>query len=101
MCSEKLVVWGREVTKNFSGRIKRSKEILKRVRGGRDDQYTMQYKEAKKQLASIFNQREIFWRQQSKQFWTQAGDQNNQYFHKFSSKRRRNNQILKLKDEEG
>lgn len=59
-CSEKLAVWGNEVTGNFNGRIQKCKERLKRFRGGRDAYSIMQFKEAKKQLTSVFNQREIF-----------------------------------------
>lgn len=100
-CSERLAVWGREVTGNFSGRIRKCKENLKRFRGGRDVQSIAQYKEAKQRLSHIYNQREVFWRQRSKQLWLQAGDSNSKYFHQAASKRRRNNQIEKLKNEEG
>lgn len=94
-------MWGREITVNFGGRIKKCKELLKQFRGGRVAYSINQYMEAKKQLGLIYNQREIFWRQRSKQLWLQAGDQNSKYFHQFASKRRRNNQIHRLKDEEG
>lgn len=97
-CSDRLSVWGKEITGNFSRRIKECKESLKQHRRGSDRESVERYDAAKKQLASILNQREIFWRQRSKQLWLQAGDQNSRFFHKSASNRRRNNQIHKLKD---
>ena len=43
----------------------------------------------------------MFWRQRSKQLWLQSGDKNTKFFHASASTRRRNNQINRLKDEEG
>ncbi|XP_074346913.1 uncharacterized protein LOC141685724 [Apium graveolens] len=99
--SQSLSLWGKEITGNFSGRIRECKAILKQYRGGRDDNSKEKFKAAKTELTKIFSQREIFWRQRSKQMWLQAGDQNSKYFHSFASNRRRNNQIDKLKNEDG
>lgn len=49
----------------------------------------------------VLNQREIFWRQRSKQLWLSAGDQNSKFFHSYASNRRRNNQFYKLKNDQG
>lgn len=43
----------------------------------------------------------MFWRQRAKQLWLQAGDKNSKYFHTVASKRRRNNQIHKLLNDDG
>lgn len=55
----------------------------------------------KQQLHLILDQKEIFWRQRSKQLWLQSGDKNTKYFHSSCSSRRRANRIQKLKDESG
>lgn len=68
---------------------------------GRDEFSKAQYREAKEELTKILNQREIFWRQRSKQLWLQAGDRNSKFFHTYASHRRRNNQINKLKNDDG
>lgn len=47
-CSEKLAVWGKEITGNFSGRIKACKEELARYKAGRDDLSVEGYENAKK-----------------------------------------------------
>ncbi|XP_074378269.1 uncharacterized protein LOC141719789 [Apium graveolens] len=100
-CSNKLATWGKEITGNFDGRIKECKAELKRYRNGRDIVSKEKYDEARTKLDSIFNQREIFWRQRSKQLWLQAGDKNSKYFHKTASARRRNNHIQKIQDGNG
>ncbi|XP_074337163.1 uncharacterized protein LOC141674333 [Apium graveolens] len=99
-CSKKLAIWGREVTGNFSGRIKSCKVAMQQYRGGRDVDSKEKYREARNKLTKILSQTEVFWRQRSKQLWLQAGDQNSKFFHMYASNRRRNNQINKLKNEE-
>ncbi|XP_074347588.1 uncharacterized protein LOC141686452 [Apium graveolens] len=71
------------------------------LRRKRDDLSIKEYKEVKHQLFLILDQKEILWRQRSKQFWLNAGDKNTKYFHATCNKRRRLNQIVKLKDESG
>lgn len=100
-CSNSLAIWGKEITGSFGKRIKSCKAEMKQVRGGRDEDSKLRYRKAKNEFIKILNQREIFWRQRSKQLWLQAGDQNSKYFHSFASNRRRNNQIHKLKNEDG
>lgn len=52
-------------------------------------------------LIRILEQREIFWRQRSKQLWLQSGDKNIRYFHVSATVRRNMNQIFRLKNGEG
>lgn len=59
-CGEKLLVWGKELTNNFSGCIKDCKKELKRLRNKRDILAQERYKEERKKLALILSQREIF-----------------------------------------
>lgn len=60
-----------------------------------------EYKNAKQQLHLILDQKEVFWRQRSKQLWLQAGEKNIKFFHAAYNSRRRANRIQRLKDEEG
>uniref|UniRef100_A0A803QCK5 Reverse transcriptase domain-containing protein n=1 Tax=Cannabis sativa TaxID=3483 RepID=A0A803QCK5_CANSA len=46
-------------------------------------------------------EREIFWKQRSKQLWLREGDSNSKYFHASTTARRRRNSIQKLKDSAG
>ncbi|XP_074336024.1 uncharacterized protein LOC141673190 [Apium graveolens] len=60
MCSQNLAIWGKEITGNFSGKIKACKAEMKQFRGRRDDMSMKRYREAKMELTKILHQREIF-----------------------------------------
>lgn len=60
----------------------------------------VEYDKAKKQLHLVLDQKEIFWRQRSKQLWLRAGDKNTRYFHKSCSKRMQSNHIQRLRNDE-
>ena len=55
----------------------------------------------KRELESILSQEEILWYQKSRRDWIEFGDRNTKYFHRQTIKRRRQNQIVMLKDEHG
>ncbi|KAL8145631.1 hypothetical protein AgCh_003685 [Apium graveolens] len=74
---------------------------LSHLRNKRDEQSVLRYKEVKNHLFLILDQREIFWRQRSKQLWLQAGDKNTKYFHASASTRRRSNRIQRLRKVDG
>lgn len=71
------------------------------LRNKRDVRSVDLYKQEKHKLHLILDQKEIFWRQRSKQLWLQSGDKNTRYFHASCNSRRRTNQIVKLKNSEG
>lgn len=60
-----------------------------------------EYKEVKKQLFLILDQKEISWRKLSKHLWLQGGNKNTKYFHTAYNTRQRTNRIQKLKNERG
>lgn len=101
ICGDNLSLWGKEVTGCFGKRIKECKFKLKQLRNKRDEVSVVEYEELKKQLFLILDQKEIFWRQRSKQLWLQAGDKNTRYFHGACNIRRRSNMIHRLKNEAG
>lgn len=84
-CGERLESWGKNVTGNFGKRIKECKLVLKQLRSRRDEQSVRRCNEAKKQLFLVLDQREIFWRQRSKQLLLEVGDKNTKYFHASAS----------------
>ncbi|KAH9751258.1 putative ribonuclease H protein [Citrus sinensis] len=55
----------------------------------------------KRELESILSQEEILWFQKSRRDWIEFGDRNTKYFHRQTIQRRRQNQIVMLKDEHG
>lgn len=100
-CAESLEVWGREITGCFSKRIKDCKNILKLLRDKTDAQSITAYESAKKQLHLVLDQKELFWKQRSKQLWLQAGNKNTKYFHACCNRRKRSNHLQRLKDDTG
>ncbi|XP_074368854.1 uncharacterized protein LOC141708914 [Apium graveolens] len=100
-CAESLNVWGKEIIGSFSSRIKDCKAKLKLLRGKRDAWYVAEFENTRQQLFLVLDQKEIFWRQRSKQLWLQAGEKNTKYFHASCKKRKRNNHIQKLKNADG
>ncbi|KAL8116353.1 hypothetical protein AgCh_022742 [Apium graveolens] len=101
ICSQQLDQWGKEITSKFSSRIKSCKLELKKLRKRKDSVSVERYKEIKGKLFVILEQKEIFWRQRSKQLWLHSGDKNTRFFHAAASDRRRSNKIQKLKNGEG
>uniref|UniRef100_A0A803PEP9 Endonuclease/exonuclease/phosphatase domain-containing protein n=1 Tax=Cannabis sativa TaxID=3483 RepID=A0A803PEP9_CANSA len=100
-CGTALQHWGKDVFGKFSSRIKQCNRLLKQYKKRRDEDGKRLFYEAKKELFAVLNQREVFWRQRSKQLWLQAGDQNSKLFHSKASARKRNNHITRLKDSKG
>ncbi|XP_030494912.1 uncharacterized protein LOC115710701 [Cannabis sativa] len=101
ICGQQLSSWGKEVTGNFKDTIKKCKSEEQQWKLGRDEASVTKYKQAKKELVEAYVQREVFWRQRSKQLWLQEGDNNSKYFHAYATNRRHNDFIAKLKDDNG
>lgn len=99
--AENLENWGHEITGCFQKCIKECKSMLKLLRNRRDNQSMQDYEMTKKQLFLILDQKEIFWRQHSKQFWLQAGEKNTKYFHASCNGRKRINHIQRLTNDDG
>ncbi|XP_060963731.1 uncharacterized protein LOC115717505 [Cannabis sativa] len=74
---------------------------VRRWKQGRDPDAISKYKEAETELFEVLTQKEVFWRQRSKQLWLQEGDKNNKFFHATASSRCRMNAIDKLQCEDG
>ncbi|XP_062101909.1 uncharacterized protein LOC133809260 [Humulus lupulus] len=100
-CSTALAEWGRNIIGCFKERITQCNKILRQIKGRRDEEAVVRYKEVHAQLFEVLSQKEVYWKQRSKQMWLQAGDQNTKYFHAWANIRRRRNQIRSLKDVEG
>ncbi|XP_030479471.2 uncharacterized protein LOC115696725 [Cannabis sativa] len=100
-CGEVLMEWGKDYSGNFAKRVKDCKLEVKRWKKGRDAISVENYKLASGKLVEVLLQKELFWKQRSKQPWLCEGDNNSKYFHAVATTRRRNNSIQKLRDDSG
>ncbi|KAL8155863.1 hypothetical protein AgCh_001059 [Apium graveolens] len=82
-------------------RITKARQTIKHLQGCRDEAACSRFQEAKQRLADILDQREIYWRQRSKQLWLKSGNKNTKYFHASANSRHKNNLIHKLKNDSG
>uniref|UniRef100_A0A803PL05 Reverse transcriptase domain-containing protein n=1 Tax=Cannabis sativa TaxID=3483 RepID=A0A803PL05_CANSA len=81
--------------------IRTLKNDVRKWRKGRDADSIEKFKEAEKQLFEVYTQREVFWRQRSKQLWLREGDHNSKYFHAYATSRKKHNAVSKLRDTHG
>uniref|UniRef100_A0A803NM17 peptidylprolyl isomerase n=1 Tax=Cannabis sativa TaxID=3483 RepID=A0A803NM17_CANSA len=79
-CGEALEAWGKEFTGNFKDRISQCKMVIRRLKKRRDEDSVKLHKEKQEELFEILTQREIYWKQRSKQFWLCSGDTNKNIF---------------------
>uniref|UniRef100_A0A803PVR0 Reverse transcriptase domain-containing protein n=1 Tax=Cannabis sativa TaxID=3483 RepID=A0A803PVR0_CANSA len=100
-CGQSLAEWGKSYTGNFKSRIQQCKKEVRTWKKRRDPASIAKFQEAEKELFEVYAQREVFWRQRSKQLWLREGDNNSKYFHASATSRKKNNSISKLRDSVG
>lgn len=100
-CGQRLLAWGGDRFQKFGRRIQVLKRRVEELRGRHDEGGVREFCEADKELGSLLDQEDSYWRQRAKQHWLQSGDANTRYFHQYASHRRKKNHILKLKDGTG
>uniref|UniRef100_A0A803Q977 Endonuclease/exonuclease/phosphatase domain-containing protein n=1 Tax=Cannabis sativa TaxID=3483 RepID=A0A803Q977_CANSA len=80
-----------------SWRIKECKKEIFQWKKGSDMGLVEKYQQAVNNLNNILLQKELFWKQKSKQLWLREGDRNSKYFHATATARRRQNAIQRLR----
>lgn len=90
-CSTALAEWGQDLTGSFKERIAGCRRILKRLRNCIDAGSVTRYKEVQAEFFEVLAQKEIFWKQRSKEMWLKSGDQNTRYFHACVKSRKKKN----------
>lgn len=101
ICSHELWEWGKNRIKNFQPHIIFCKKQLESLRDNDDARSSSIYNMIHRNLSDLMYQQHIYWKQRAKSFWLKGGDSNSKYFHASVRKRRRNNQIKKLRDNHG
>uniref|UniRef100_A0A803QJ68 Reverse transcriptase domain-containing protein n=1 Tax=Cannabis sativa TaxID=3483 RepID=A0A803QJ68_CANSA len=100
-CGEALEVWGKDFTGNFKERLSNCKRVVRSLKKKRDEASVKLHREKQEELFEILAQREVYWKQRSKQFWLRSGDTNSKYFHSLASSRKRQNHIQRLQRDDG
>jgi hypothetical protein len=59
------------------------------------------YRDMERKHAELLKSEETIWRQRSRAVWLKDGDKNTKFFHGKANQRRKNNEIKKIKDEDG
>nr|GLL31560.1 uncharacterized protein LOC109184133 isoform X2 [Ipomoea trifida] len=96
-------LWLRDTTSreimNESWARSRGSHLIDRVER-QDPQGITSFREAQAQYLRALHHQNDYWRQREKQFWLREGDTNSAYFHSSVRRRRQNNQISKLRDDD-
>jgi hypothetical protein len=74
---------------------------LCRLNARQDAQSQKDKKRIEKEMDSLLEQEEIYWKQRSRIEWLREGDRNTNFFHRKSTWRKKKNTISKLKKDDG
>lgn len=73
----------------------------RKFKSKRDVQGIHSYNVAREDYLELLEKQELYWKQWAKQFWLREGDQNTEFFHKYTSTRRKHNYLDRIKGEDG
>ncbi|KAL0455939.1 UNVERIFIED_CONTAM: hypothetical protein Slati_0933100 [Sesamum latifolium] len=101
-CCLSLIHWNRDTFNRSKYDLKILEEKYTRLEGGSlDREVYAEMEQVRAQIKQIHRQEMIEWQQISKNHWLRDGDSNTQFFHSQAANRRRQNTILRLRDEAG
>nr|GLL21671.1 uncharacterized protein LOC109179787 [Ipomoea trifida] len=100
-CGKAIWDWGKGFATNFNRRIQYWKSRMERLKHRRDSQGQILFHEAQHQYLRALHHQNDYWRQRAKQFWMKEGDINSSFFHNSVRRRKQNNRISGLKDDNG
>lgn len=101
ICSHEIWKWGKKRTRNFQSEIDNCKRRMSFLRDKSNRASILNFDLAQKQCLQLLNQQSLYWKQRAKAFWLKDGDTNSKFFHESVRRRRWNNNITKLKDDNG
>lgn len=87
--------------RNFHKQIDNCKRHLELLRERRDKMGFREFGIAKRNYLGLLAQQHFYWKQWAKFHWLRNGDQNLRFYHESVCRRRRNNQVTKLKNDDG
>ncbi|GLT85577.1 hypothetical protein SLE2022_037640 [Rubroshorea leprosula] len=101
-CKKYLKEW----SKSTSGHTRQELEQLQQELEGLQQEEQSELNLSRQKLLvdrihSLWMQEEAYWFQRARTNWLQFGDKNSKFFHTIASRRRQNNYIFQLKDDQG
>jgi hypothetical protein len=94
--------WDKKTLKALARRLKELKRDLEQLRRGPMNDTTLAaQRDIQLQIEITLEKEEIFWVQRARANWLKHGDRNTNFFHNFASKRKKQNTIKGLVDENG
>uniref|UniRef100_A0A803Q724 Reverse transcriptase domain-containing protein n=1 Tax=Cannabis sativa TaxID=3483 RepID=A0A803Q724_CANSA len=101
LCIIALQTWNKNTNLSLKSRISDLQREIARIQdipcSDQDNRFRLQCLQS--QLDALLYKEEIYWRRRSRTHWLKAGDKNTKFFHRFASKRKKNNTIKFLKDD--
>ncbi|KAL5572866.1 hypothetical protein UlMin_022463 [Ulmus minor] len=101
LCGKNLEVWGKDKFRHLTKEKKTLQEKISCLSSLHDSGSWKILKECEKNLNSLLDIEERYWRQRSRVSWLKDGDRNTKFFHKKATARRKKNEILGLCDSNG
>ncbi|KAL5538322.1 hypothetical protein UlMin_043071 [Ulmus minor] len=96
LCGKKLEVWGKDRFRHLNKEKKALQEKISCLSSLHDSGSWKILKECEKNLNSLLDKEERYWRQRSRVSWLKDGDRNTKFFHRKATARRKKNEILGL-----
>ncbi|KAL0386494.1 UNVERIFIED_CONTAM: hypothetical protein Slati_4539800, partial [Sesamum latifolium] len=97
-----LLNWSKREIGNVSSRISNLEKRLQELRNGLImPNFKAEELKIQMELDDLKQDEECMWKQRSRVDWLRNGDKNTSFFHPRASERKRINEVLKIKDEQG
>lgn len=100
-CAVKLTLWNNTSFGHVQRSIKSKKRALEILQCRFDASTWCEQRDLREEIKELLTREEIMWKQRSRVQWLREGDRNTQFFHSRASNRRKQNNILRLKGEDG
>ncbi|XP_019161165.1 PREDICTED: uncharacterized protein LOC109157780 [Ipomoea nil] len=99
ICSYEIWKRGKDQNRNMQPQIDNLKRRLEFLRPRTDAGSIRDFAVVQSQLICNLDKQNQFWKQRAKLYWLKGGDNNTKFFHNAVNQRRRNNEILRLRDQ--
>ena len=105
-CRMALIEWNKQGILSMPSKIKGLRAKLSNMDSNiqelwQDHSRLSERHATRKELNYHISQEEIYWRQRSRISWMRDGDRNTRFFHECASQRKRKNEILRLRNQDG